>query len=415
VEFDGTRRQTERGLAGASGLQAPARVLHLIEDLGSGGAERLLFVNLSRLDRTRVTGRVCHLYDRALHWRTPIMEQGYPVTSLHLNSVRDLLRGVVRLRRLLQREPVDVIHTHLFGANVIGRLAARSLGLPVVSSLHNPDYEPTIYQDNPSMSRGKLWMLRQIDRWSCHLARPDFVAVSEYVKQSAVARLGVPAERTTVVYNPIDPDTFTRRPEITEEAGRRRAELGLRPDDPVLVCVARLDPQKGLKYLIDAMPALIRDFPRVTTLLVGGGAPAAQQALMQRAAALDVHTHVRCLGPQADVRPFLEMADVFVLPSLYEGMGISLVEAMAMERPCVATNTTAIPEVVDDGRSGLLVNPGDAPGLAAAIATLLRDPALRARMGAEGRRIALDRFDVRRNIGQLEMIYSQALRQRTVS
>jgi glycosyltransferase involved in cell wall biosynthesis len=260
-----------------------------------------------------------------------------------------------------------------------------------------------------------LWMLRQIDRWSCHLARPDFVAVSEYVKQSAVARLGVPAERTTVVYNPIDPDTFTRRPEITEEAGRRRAELGLRPDDPVLVCVARLDPQKGLKYLIDAMPALIRDFPRVTTLLVGGGAPAAQQALMQRAAALDVHTHVRCLGPQADVRPFLEMADVFVLPSLYEGMGISLVEAMAMERPCVATNTTAIPEVVDDGRSGLLVNPGDAPGLAAAIATLLRDPALRARMGAEGRRIALDRFDVRRNIGQLEMIYSQALRQRTVS
>lgn len=406
-----------RGSVGptVSGRQSPIRVLHLIEDLGSGGAERLLYVNLSRLDRTRVVGRVCHLYDRALHWRDSILELGYPVTSLHLNSVRELLQGVIRLRRQLRRDPVDVIHTHLFGANVVGRLAARSLGMPVVSSLHNPDYEPIIHQDNPAMSAGKLWMLRQMDRWSCAVARPDFVAVSDYVKQSAVARLGVPVDRTTVVYNPIDPDTFTRSAALTDEAHRRREELGLRPDDPVIVSVARLDPQKGLKYLIDAMPALVREFPRLTALLVGGGAPSAQQALMQRAAALGIAAHVRCLGPQADVRPFLEMADVFVLPSLYEGMGISLVEAMAMERPCVATSTTAIPEVIDDGRSGLLVTPGDAPGLAAAIATLLRDPALRARMGAEGRRIALDRFDVRHNIGQLEMIYAQALRQRTVS
>jgi glycosyltransferase involved in cell wall biosynthesis len=114
---------------------------------------------------------------------------------------------------------------------------------------------------------------------------------------------------------------------------------------------------------------------------------------------------VRFLGATADVRPYLEMCDVFVLPSLYEGMGIVLVEAMAMERACVATRASAVPEVVAEEQSGLLVPPANAAELSKAIGRLLADAGLRSRMGAEGRRIALERFDVSRNIRELESVY----------
>jgi len=394
---------------------ASVRVLHLIEDLGAGGAERLLFVNLSHLDRHTVDGAVCHLYDRALHWRQSILELGYPVMSLNMTSIRDLPRGVGRLLRLLKQHSFDVIHTHLYGANLVGRVAGALCGVPVISSLHNPDYEPTVFMDNVTVSPAKLRVLRWMDRASCRLARPVFVAVSEYVKQSAGRHLGIASDRTTVIYNAIDLTTFACSGETAARAARVRAELQLANGDPVILCIARMDPQKGLRYLVEALPALIGEFPRVVALFVGGGSPAARQSLGAVAEALHVQSHVHFLGVKTDVRPYLEMCDVFVLPSLYEGMGIALVEAMAMERACVSTRTTAVPEVVASDTSGLLVTPANSQELAAAVARLLRDSALRSRMGAAGRRIVAERFNVSHNIRQLESLYHQVVNSRAAA
>lgn len=394
---------------------APIRVLHLIEDLGAGGAERLLFVNLSRLNRGCFSGIVCHLYDRALHWRQPIVDLGYPVLSLKMTSIRDLPRGVARLSRLLHEHPVDVIHTHLYGANLVGRVAGALKGIPVVSSLHNPDYEPETFKDNASLSPAKLRFLNWLDRLSSRLARPEFVAVSQYVRQSAIRRLGIPSDRTRVIYNPIDLSTFAPSASVVARAVQLRAEFGLASGDPVLLCVARLDPQKGLRYLIEALPALVGPFPRMAALFIGGGPPSAQASLLELAEARGVRSYVHFLGVQTDVRPYLEMCDLFVLPSLYEGMGIALVEAMAMGRACVATRATAVPEVVSEGESGLLVAPANPSELATAIARLLNDPILRSRMGAAGRRLALERFDVANNIGQLEAVYRAVVRHAAVA
>jgi glycosyltransferase involved in cell wall biosynthesis len=367
-------------------------------------------VNLSRLDRQRFDGVVCHLYDRATDWRQPIRDLGYPVISLGLTSIRDLPRGVIRLLRLFRRQQIDVVHTHLYGANLAGRVAAAIAGVPVVSSLHNPDYEPAVLKDNPALSPAKVWILNRLDRLSCRLARPHFVAVSEYVRQSAARHLGIPPGRTSVIYNPVDLASFRRDEAAAASAGRLRAELGLQAGDRLLLCVARLDPQKGLRYLVEAMPLVLRECPRTLALFVGGGPAAARASMEALAASLGVAAQVRFLGAQPDVKAYLELCDLFVLPSLYEGLGIALVEAMAMERPCIATRTTAIPEVVDDGVSGVLVAPADAVALAEAVIRLLRDPALCARMGAAGRRIALERFDVARNIQQLEAVYEDVAR-----
>ena len=391
------------------------RILHLIEDLGSGGAERLLHVNLSRLDRRAFDGVVCHLYDRAPHWKQPILDLGYPVVSLGLRSIRDLPRGVVRLVRLLRRDPVDLVHTHLYGANLVGRIAAAVVGIPVVSSLHCPDYDPAVFVDNATLSPAKLRILRWLDRASCRLAGPAFVAVSQYVKQSAERHLGIPRDRTTVIYNGIDMTMFSRDADTAARAMRLRAKLGLTGDAPIVLCVARLDPQKGLRYLIEALPAVVRECPRVAALFVGTGPPAMQSSLESLAERLHVRSHVHFVGATSDVRSYLELCDLFVQPSLYEGMGIALVEAMAMERACVSSRASAIPEVVADGVSGSLVAPADAGALAIAITRLLKDPALRSRMGAEGRRIAVDRFDVARNIRQLESVYRERSRDRAAA
>lgn len=378
------------------------RVLHLIEDLGSGGSERLLYTNLSRLDRQRFDGIVVYLYDRNEFWNEPIRQLGYPVVCLRLRSIYGLPLGLIRLLRLLKREPVDLIHTHLFGANLLGRIAGRLHRIPVLSSLHCPDYEPVLLQDNPKLTKTKLAALRILDLLSCRFADPEFLAVSKYVKQSAVQYLGIQPDRITTIYNSIDLKTFELR---EERHAVLREELGLAPCSPIVLCVARFNPLKGVKYLIEAVLLVKARFPDVCVLLVGAATPEVRQSHMALAEELGVAPQIRFLGIQSDIRPYLRLCDVFVLPSLAEGLGIALVEAMAMKRACVATRVAALPEVVSEGRSGLLVNPADPPGLAAAICRLLDHPSLRAQMGEEGHRIVLERFDVDRTIGELESLY----------
>jgi len=387
-------------------MTPPLHVLHLIEDLGSGGAERLLYTNLAHFDRTRFEGVVCHVYDRNEFWNEAIRSMGYPVVNLGCRSIYDLGRGLVRLLDLLRREPVDLIHTHLFGANVLGRVAGRIRRIPVLSSLHCPDYEPTVLQDNPRMSRAKLNALRLLDRLSCGFADPHFVSVSDYVKQSSVRHLGLSPDRIPVIYNAVAPQAF--EPAATDHA-RLRDELTIPPHASVILCVARFNPQKGVRYLIEAVPLVLEKETEVCFIFVGATTPDTERPFRQF---LDRHraaSHVRILGIQTDVRPFLRLCDIFVLPSLAEGLGIALVEAMAMERACISTRVSAIPEVVADGRSGLLVEPANPRALADAILRLLANPSLRDRMGVEGRRIVLERFDIHHNISQLQTLYCHIL------
>lgn len=393
-------------------MMVPLRVLHLIEDLGSGGAERLLHTNLAHFDRARFDGVVCHVYDRNEFWNDAIRSMGYPVVNLGLRSIYDMGKGLVRLLSLLRRERVDLIHTHLFGANVLGRLAGRIRHVPVLSSLHCPDYEPVLLQDNPRMSQAKLNALRLLDRLSCRLADPDFVSVSEYVKQSSVRHLGLSPDRISVIYNAIDPRLFES---AAQDHTRLRDELTIPSEASVVLCVARFNPLKGVRYLIEAVPLVAEKFAKVCFVFVGATTPETERSFREFLERRGVADRVRILGIQSDVRPFLRLCDMFVLPSLAEGLGIALVEAMAMERACVATRVSALPEVVADGQSGLLVEPANPHALAEAILRLLVNPALRHEMGRKGRHIAMERFNVDRNIGTLQALYCRVLGRRADS
>src|ERR1044071_2028083 len=160
-------------------------VVHLIEALGPGGAERLLYTNLKHFDPERIRSTVVTVYPHATHWLEPISALGVPVVSLNCSNVREIPKGIRRLRAWLLANQPDLIHSHVWAANIIGRVAGRLTGTPVISSVHNPDHEAEAWADGADVGLTKRRIVRALDRWTAHLGSDRLIAVSEYVKQSA--------------------------------------------------------------------------------------------------------------------------------------------------------------------------------------------------------------------------------------
>ena len=389
-------------------MSKTAYIVHLIEALGSGGAERLLYTNLKRFDRSRFHSEVITIFSNATHWKEPIQELGVEVTSLDCQNLRDLPKGVRRLRRILQNSRPDLIHTHLWAANVIGRVTGRLSRVPVISSIHNPDHEPDAWDDGAEVGPLKRRLARLMDRWTADFGCDRLVAVSEYVRRSAHRRLGFPLERIDLLYNPIDVDQFQ-----SAAPGKRQQlieELGLPERSVILLNVARVSPQKGLLHAIRALPAVREKYPEAQ--LVSVGATVDQywlSRLKAEAAGLGVAEQLHFLGARRDIPDLLRGCDLFVFPSLYEGLGISLIEAMASGCACVASQAGPIPEVIRHGVDGWLVSPADPQALADAVCLLLADEEERKRLGAAAAASVLARFHPETAARKLEGIYESVL------
>ena len=384
------------------------RVVHLIEALGPGGAERLLYTNLKHFDPQRVRSTVITVYPHATHWLEPITALGVPVVPLNCRNVREIPKGIRTLRTWLLANQPDLIHSHLWAANIIGRVAGRLTGTPVISSVHNPDHEAEAWADGADVSLTKRRMVRALDRWTAHVGSNRLIAVSEYVRQSANRHLGVSLNSIELVYNPIDTDLLQAAP-ATSRSELLRA-CGLPSDTFILLNVARVSPQKGLLYALRALPSILERYPSAHLVSVGATTdPSWLAQLEQEAKTLGLTDHFHVLGGRRDVIDFLRACDVFIFPSLYEGLGIALIEAMAAGCACVASSAGPIPEVVSDGEDGILVPPGDPEAIAAAVCRLLDNESLRVRLGTAATKTALSRFQPQKSADALTKIYESVL------
>ena len=382
-------------------------VAHVIETLGPGGAERLLYTNLKHFDPQRVRSTVITVYPHNTHWVEPVKELGVPVVSLDCRSTRDIPKGVSRLRAWLRANQPDLVHSHLWAANVISRIAGRMTGVPVVSSVHNPDHEPQAWSDGAEVSLITRHAVKALDRWSAKFGSTRMVAVSDYVRKSAGRDLHFPLQSIDLVYNPFDVDLM-KAP--VKDRGELLRELGLPAESQILLNVARVSPQKGLLYAVRALPAILKQYPQVHLLSVGATTdPRWTAELKCEAEALGVADHFHMLGAQANVVDFLRACDIFVFPSLYEGLGIALIEAMAAGCVCVATNTGPIPEVVQDGKDGVLVPSVDAEALARAICDLLGNPGRRSQLGTAAKQTAFSKFQPKEQAERLTRVYESVI------
>ncbi len=377
------------------------RVLTVIDSLdASGGAERSLAAMAPDLARAGVELHVGYLRERPLTVAADLADAGATVHALAGGGGRP--GAVGRVARLTRSLRPDLVHTTLFEADQAGRLGARLAGRPVVSSLVNVAYGPE--QAPPGVPPWKVRAARLTDAASAQLVR-RFHAITAHVADVMAPRLHVGRDRIDVVYRGRDPERLGRR-----TAARRaqvRHALGLADDRPVVLAVGRQEWQKGHDTLIDATTGLARRWPDLV-VLVAGREGNRTTALRDQVAATGLDERIRFLGFRDDVPDLLAAADVFAFPSRWEGLGSTLLEAMALEVPIVASDLPAVREVVGGGE-GLLVPPSDATALSAAVADCLVDlVATGTRVQAAHRRF-LDEFTVAASAHGIVGCYERAL------
>jgi glycosyltransferase involved in cell wall biosynthesis len=377
------------------------RVLYLIDSLAAGGAERSLTALAPAYRDRGIELAVCYLHER--HGvRAELEAAGAAVGSLQ--GPGGLARAVWRARRLIGAQRPDLVHTTLFEADLVGRTATGRTGVPVVSSLVTTAYVPQ-QAATPGLRRWKLRAARLLDAATAQRVT-RFHAISGHVAEVMAAKLRVPRERIDVVPRGRDPAALGVR-----EAGRRaaaRAALGLQPGTPLLLAAARQEHQKGLDVLLRAFPAVLERVPRARLAIAGRSGN--QTPLLEAIAARSgLGGAVTLLGPRPDVPELLCAADVFALPSRWEGLGSVLLEAMALEAPIVASDLPAVREVVADGRSAQLVPPGEPAALAAAIAATFADRPAAAAGARRGRGRFLERFTIDRVADGMVAFYERAL------
>jgi glycosyltransferase involved in cell wall biosynthesis len=381
---------------------SPARkrlkVLYVINGLGTGGAERSLFEMLPVLERASVDVTLALVYSRKEGVEERVRALGSDMRFLPSGSFPSRIPA---LRRLIRENRPDLVHTTIFESDVAGRIAAAGTGVPVLTSLVNASYEP-IRRLDPNVGRVGLEVTRLIDAWTARHLTTHFHAITHAVKESAIRTLGIPKERITVIERGRDP----RRLGIPSFAKRSAARklLELEEADQVLLTVGRQEYQKGQRYLLEAMEDVVADWPNAI-LLVAGRTGHATPELQRLHEASPVRDRVRFLGHRDDVPTVLAAADVFVFPSLYEGLGGSVIEAMALGLPIVASDIPALAEVVERDRNAILVPPADPAALTRGIRRLLLDPQQTARYGQRSREIFEDRFTLEQSASRLVDLY----------
>ncbi|CAN5908593.1 glycosyltransferase family 4 protein [soil metagenome] len=379
----------------------PLRLLYLINGLGTGGAERSLAELLPFYLANRIEPTIVCLYRRKEGVEDSLRSLGYEIRYLPAGR---LPGKILALRRSLRAERPDLIHTTLFESNLIGRLAAAGTGIPLLTSLVNTPYDPIRLQD-PNINRLGISIVKSVDRWTGHFLTTHFHALTHAVKEAAVQTLHIPPERITVIGRGRAPERLGTP--SAERRAQARRHLGLRAEDEVILTVGRQEYQKGQRFLLEAMRLLVPTRPHLQ-LLISGRTGHATSELQELHESSGLGERVRFLGHREDVPDLLAAADIFAFPSLFEGFGGALIEAMALGLPIVASDLPTLREVVEPDGSGVLVEPASPPALAAAITRLLDDPELARALGSRGMEIFHERFTVERSAMQMIELYRLA-------
>lgn len=363
------------------------RVLYLAHTFSVGGAEEMA-LNLVRHLPPRFSPAACAIRE-AGPIGGEIRQAGVPVAELGLLPGLRRPADVLRLRDAIHGFDPDIVHTFLLTGSLYGRFAAMLARVPVIVGTEVNIYE----RKHPLHVWAERWLMRGTDA---------VVASAASVRDFYVAQIDADPSRVEVVYNAVD----WSRLETTRTRAEVRAEAGVPADATLLCIVARLTEQKGHGVLFEAL-ARHQGLGQAHVLIVGDGELSGELRAGARRLGLDDRAHF--VGARRDLGNLLGASDVFVMPSFWEGLPLSLVLAMGAGLPVVATRVAGIPEVVADGETGLLVPPGDSAALGDALARVVADPAFAGSLGAAARAFALPRFGIERYVDSVTSIYDRLL------
>lgn len=363
----------------AAAATVPLRVCHVSLTLKTGGLERLLADIARHHDVAGIQPEFLAINEVG-RFADVIRDAGCPVHVLQKSGRWGQIRQMVRLFR---QQRFDVVHTHNTYPHIYGSIAARVAGVPVVVNTRH------------GQRAGHGWKSRTQFRWASHLV-DRIIAVSDDAKDLCVNSDGVTSRKVVRIWNGIDVDDFT----YTGPAGT-----------PVAISVARLSAEKDFPTLLKAMSLAVREVPELTLKIVGDGPM--RSRLEQLTRELNLTAQVQFLGERSDVPALLAGAGFFVTSSVTEGISLTLLEAMAVGLPVVATRVGGNSEIVDPPRTGQLVEAADPAGLAAAIVSMAQQPHEWRRMGLAGRDRVTEHFEVRRMTTEYERLYRTLLNEKS--
>lgn len=368
----------------------PARVLHLIDSLHLGGAQEVILTLVRGSDPAKFEHEVATLHGHGVYWDR-MQAAGFTLHSLSPSKYIPLY--IPNLIRLIRQGQFDLLHCHLGASNIIGKPLGRRLGVPAILSHDHTN-------DAQRINNRAVFLL---DRWANRHA-DWFVTVSESCRNFLTKAEGIPENKITLVPNAIDSERY--RPVAVSRPDARR-EFSLPADVPVLAGVGRLTPQKNFQLFLDVVADLQREIPDLHALLAGTGPE--DSLLRQHAASLGIADRVVFAGYVADSRKVYAAADLLLMPSRFEGLPMTLLEAMSSGLPVVASALDGIAEVISSGKDGVLVAPGDRDGFVRAVRDLWNDAPMRKAMGHVGRATIEARYSARRMVSQIEEIYARLL------
>jgi glycosyltransferase involved in cell wall biosynthesis len=358
------------------------RVLQLIETSGPGGAETMLINLVRQLSQGQYAPVIClrkngWLSQQLQKWdfETVIIPQDGYVNSVWFR----------KLRKMIHAEQISVIHAHEFAMNSYGSILSAIAGVPVITTVHGKNYYHEKWR--------RRFAYRLIARWS------RMVAVSEDIRNFLITQVGIKQDHVLTIRNGIDVKAYAGR------FGEDRAQTKERREY-VIGSVGSLYPVKGHTYLLKAFAIVHKTQPDVICKIAGRGHLLAQ--LQAEVADLGIANQVEFLGLRDDIPQFLQGIDVFVLPSLSEGLPLSILEAMAAGKPVIATNVGGVSEVVQDRRTGFIVPPKDPEGLANRILQVMADQSMAEALGRAGREKVERDFSLNTMTKQYEALYEEA-------
>lgn len=389
-----------------------AKVLHLITHLGVGGATDNTLLTVQGLSRERYEvhlGAGVLLPDEEYTDWTPRGREAADDFFTIPDLVRPIrpwgdLRSLLRLTGLMKERRYDIVHTHCAKAGIVGRIAARRAKVPiVVHTFHSFSWKVT-GDPGASLRRRSIETLKRrgfvaLERYTAKIS-DALITVADLNKREALEVGLAPAERITTVCSGIDVDRFA------SAADRATAcrELGLDPARPIVGTIGRLSTQKDPLTFVRAAREVLRRKPDVQFLLVGDG-PLANDVR----SAVEGDDRIRLMGYRDDVPLIVSVLDVFVLSSLWEGLGRALTEAMSVGIPVAATAVDGIPELVRDGETGRLCPPGDPEKLADNIVWMLDNASQARRMGALGRERVRPLYTQEKMVDGIDAVYRDLL------
>ena len=397
-------------------MKSRIKIVHIITRMDRGGSAQNTLLTCQKLSRKYdvVLAHGLSLESKMTDWERQSVERQIAEARKHglrditipslvrrVDPVRDI-RAFLALWALLRREKATIVHTHTYKAGILGCWAAKMAGVPII--VHTPHGHIFFGHFNPLVTR--CFMI--IERLTAAIV-DRMVALTEGERRDYLAFSVANAHKMVTIHSGVNIDQFMK---VKRNGREKRRSLGLNTNGFVVGTIGWLLPIKGPMYLLKAMAEVWQYHPDIQLVYVGKGD--LEKELKGEAYRTGVSDKVKFLGWRDDIPEIMQILDIFVLPSLNEGMGRVLVEAMASGKPIVASNVGGIPDLVKHGHNGFLVGPGDVNGLSLAIKKLIEDEQLRPKMGTNGRAMAWD-YGVEEMIKKIDDLYTSLYQEKVLA